>query len=99
VTAKAVERTAESIGKDIEVRQQKDIQSAKQLHLPVVSGPSIPYLYVQMDGTQVPVVKAETPYLASFHQGMAAIGYEFLRLATPASLPSLLLWDLSPATI
>jgi len=60
VTAKAVERTAESIGKDIEAQQQKDIQSAKQLHLPVVSGPPIPYLYVQMDGTQVPVVKAET---------------------------------------
>jgi len=60
VTAKAVERTAESIGKDIQARQQKEIQSAKQLHLPAVSGPSIPYLYVQMDGTQVPVVKAET---------------------------------------
>lgn len=60
VTAKAVERTAESIGKDIEARQHKDIQSAKQLNLPVVSGPPIPYLYVQMDGTQVPVVKAET---------------------------------------
>lgn len=60
VTTKAVERTAESIGKDIEARQQQEIQRAKQLHLPVVSGPPIPYLYVQMDGTQVPVVKAET---------------------------------------
>ena len=35
----------------------------------------------------------KVPYLASFHQGMAGIGYEFLRLATPASLPSLLLWE------
>jgi len=60
VTAKTVERTAESIGEDIEIRQQKDIQSAKQLRLPAVAGPSIPYLYVQMDGTQVFVVKAET---------------------------------------
>jgi hypothetical protein len=60
VTAKAVERTAESIGQDIEARQQTDIQSAKQLHLPVVAGPPIPYLYVQMDGTQVFVVKSET---------------------------------------
>jgi hypothetical protein len=51
VTAKTVERTAESIGEDIEIRQQKDIQGAKQLHLPVVAGPSIPYLYIQMDGT------------------------------------------------
>jgi len=72
VTAKAVERTAESIGKDIETRQQKDIQSAKQLHLPVVAGPPIPYLYVQMDGTQVPVVKAETVGRASRDPGQPA---------------------------
>jgi hypothetical protein len=60
VTAKAVERTAESIGEDIAKRQQKNIQSAKQLCLPTVTGPPIPYLYIQMDGTQVFVVKAET---------------------------------------
>ncbi len=35
----------------------------------------------------------KAPYLASFHQGMAGIGYEFLRLAAPDSLPSLLLWE------
>jgi type 2 lantibiotic biosynthesis protein LanM len=35
----------------------------------------------------------KAPYLAMFHQGMAGIGYEFLRLAAPASLPSLLLWE------
>ena len=33
------------------------------------------------------------PYLASFHQGMAGIGYEFLRLAASDLLPSLLLWE------
>ena len=33
------------------------------------------------------------PYLASFHQGMAGIGYEFLRVAAPVSLPSILLWE------
>jgi hypothetical protein len=60
VTTKAVERTAESIGEDIEVRQQQDIRSVKQLNLPVVAGPTIPYMYVQMDGTQVFVVKSET---------------------------------------
>jgi hypothetical protein len=59
VTAKTVERIAESIGEDIEIRQQKDIQCAKQLLLPAVAGPSIPYLYIQMDGTQVFVVKSE----------------------------------------
>jgi type 2 lantibiotic biosynthesis protein LanM len=35
----------------------------------------------------------KAPFLASFHQGMAGIGYEYLRLAAPASLPSLLLWE------
>jgi type 2 lantibiotic biosynthesis protein LanM len=35
----------------------------------------------------------KAPYLASFHQGMAGIGYEYLRLAAPDSLPSLLLWE------
>ena len=34
----------------------------------------------------------KVPYLASFHQGMSGIGYEFMRLAAPASFPSLLLW-------
>lgn len=72
VTAKAVERTAESIGKDIEARQQKQIQSAKQLHLPVVSGPPIPYMYVQMDGTQVPMVKSETEGRAGRTPGQPA---------------------------
>jgi len=33
------------------------------------------------------------PYLASFHQGMAGIGYEYLRLAAPACFLSLLLWE------
>ena len=34
-----------------------------------------------------------SPFLASFHQGMSGIGYEYLRLAAPDSLPSLLLWE------
>jgi hypothetical protein len=72
VTAKTVERTAESIGEDIEFRQQKDIQSAKQLHLPTVAGPSIPYRYVQMDGTQVFVGKTETEGRAGRTPGQTA---------------------------
>jgi len=72
VTAKAVERTAESIGEDIEVRQQKEIQSAKQLLLPAVAGPSIRYLYVQMDGTQVFTVKTETADRAGRTPGQPA---------------------------
>lgn len=60
VTAKAVERTAETIGADIVRREQAGIQRAVQLDLPIVIGDPIPILYVQMDGTGVPVVKKET---------------------------------------
>jgi len=60
VTTKAVERTAEVIGGDIAQRQQQEIQRAVQLDLPIVVGEPIPVLYVQMDGTGVPVVKKET---------------------------------------
>ena len=37
-----------------------EIQQAVQLDLPVIMGEPIPILYVQMDGTGVPVVKKET---------------------------------------
>jgi hypothetical protein len=60
VTTKAVERTAEAIGEDIAARQQQEIQRGVQLDLPVVVGEPIPILYIQMDGTGVPVVKKET---------------------------------------
>jgi hypothetical protein len=60
VTTKAVERTAEAIGGDIAQGEQQEIQRAMQLDLPVVVGESVPILYVQMDGTGVPVVKKET---------------------------------------
>jgi hypothetical protein len=60
VTTKAVERTAEAIGEDIAAREQEEIQRAMQLDLPVVVGEAISILYVQMDGTGVPVVKKET---------------------------------------
>ena len=60
VTTKAVERTAEAIGGDIAKQEQQEIQRAVQLDLPIVVGEPIPILYVQMDGTGVPVVKKET---------------------------------------
>jgi len=60
VTAKAVERTAEAIGADIAAGEQREIQRALQLSLPIAVGEPIPVLYVEMDGTGVPVVKAET---------------------------------------
>jgi hypothetical protein len=60
VTTKAVERGAEAIGEHIAAREQEQIQRAVQLDLPMVVGEPIPILYVQMDGTGVPVVKKET---------------------------------------
>ncbi len=60
VTTKSVERTAEAIGEDIAARQQAEIQRAMQLDLPIIVGEPISILYVQVDGTGVPVVKKET---------------------------------------
>jgi hypothetical protein len=60
VTTKAVERTAEAIGEDIERCEQQELQHAWQLDLPIPIGPRIPILYVEMDGTGVPVVRKET---------------------------------------
>jgi hypothetical protein len=60
VTTKAVERTAEAIGEEIAAGEQREIRKAVQLDLPVIIGKPIPILYVQMDGTGVPVVKKET---------------------------------------
>jgi hypothetical protein len=60
VTAKSVERTAEAIGADIGESEQEEIGKIVQLDLPIIVGQPIPILYVQMDGTGVPVVKKET---------------------------------------
>ncbi|MGH8335753.1 MAG: ISKra4 family transposase [Gammaproteobacteria bacterium] len=60
VTAKSVERTAEALGADIAQREQAQIRQALQLGLPVAGGEPIPILYVQRDGTGIPVVKKET---------------------------------------
>lgn len=60
VTTKAVERTAESIGADIAAHEQTAVAQALQLDLPIIVGELIPILYIQMDGTGIPVVKKET---------------------------------------
>ena len=59
VTTKAVERTTESIGADIAEREQGTIQQALQRELPIAVGQAIPVMYVQMDGTGVPMVSKE----------------------------------------
>jgi hypothetical protein len=72
VTTKSVERTAESIGEDIARREQKEVDRAVQLDLPMIVGSSIPVLYIQMDGTGVPVVKKETVGRAGKADGLPA---------------------------
>lgn len=72
ITTKAVERTAEAIGEDIAQAEQQEIQRAVQLDLPIVVGDPVPVLYVQMDGTGVPVVKKETEGRKGKTQGQPA---------------------------
>lgn len=60
ITTKSIERVAESIGSDIARQEQQEIDRAVQLDLPMLVGEPIPILYIQMDGTGVPVVKKET---------------------------------------
>jgi hypothetical protein len=72
VTTKAVERTAESIGVDSAGREQDAIGQAMQLDLPIIVGEPIPVLYVQMDGTGIPVVKKETEGRAGKVEGQPA---------------------------
>jgi hypothetical protein len=72
VITKTVERTAEAIGADIAAREQDEIHRAVQLDLPIVGGRPIPFLYVQLDGTGVPVVKKETVGRAGKPEGQPA---------------------------
>jgi hypothetical protein len=72
VTTKSVERTAEAIGEEIAQAEQEEIQRAVQLDLPIVVGEPVPVLYVQMDGTGVPVVKKETEGRKGKTQGQPA---------------------------
>lgn len=72
VTTKAVERNAEAIGEDIARREQDQIRRAMQLDLPLMVGEAVPILYVQMDGTGVPMVRAETAGRAGKVNGQPA---------------------------
>ena len=72
VTTKSVERTAEAIGADIVAREHEEIHRAVQLDLPIVMGKPIPVLYIQLDGTGVPVVKKETVGRAGKTEGQPA---------------------------
>jgi hypothetical protein len=88
VTAKCVERHAEAIGADVEAHQQEQIHRAKQLELPAVGAARIPILYIEMDGTGVPMVQAETEGRAGKLEGQPAhtreakLGCVFTQTAT-----------------
>jgi hypothetical protein len=72
VTAKAVERHAEAIGTDIAACEQMEIRHAKQLELPEILASAVPVFYVEMDGTGLPMVKAETEGRAGKIEGQPA---------------------------
>jgi len=72
VTTKAVERIAEAIGQDIAAREQKEIERALQLDLPILVGEPVPILYMLMDGTGVPVVKKESEGRSGKNEGEPA---------------------------
>jgi hypothetical protein len=60
VTTKAVERHAEALGAEIADQEQAALQPGLPPALPQAGGPEVPVLYVEMDGTGVPVVNSET---------------------------------------
>jgi Uncharacterised protein family (UPF0236) len=72
VTTKAVERQAEAIGADIAKKEQAQSKRAKQLELPEVIGPAVPMLYIEMEGTQVPMVRSELEGRAGRVEGQPA---------------------------
>jgi hypothetical protein len=72
VTTKAVERQAEAIGDDIAQQEKLRAASALQLELPEILGPVVPLLYIEMDGTQVPMVRSELEGRAGRAEGKPA---------------------------
>jgi len=60
VSAKDIERVAEGIGEHIETWQSAERETLLQSEVPVPADKNIPVFYIEMDGTGVPMVKAET---------------------------------------
>jgi hypothetical protein len=72
VTTKAVERQAEAIGDDIAQKEKLRATAVLQLELPEILGPVVPILYIEMDGTQVPMVRTELEGRAGRIEGKPA---------------------------
>jgi len=54
------------------VRQQRELQRALQLELRMAMGPRIPVLYVEMDGTGIPLVRKQSADRAGKQDGQPA---------------------------
>ena len=67
-----VAASKEAVGEDIDQQEQTEIARALQLDLPEMVGPQIPVLYVEMDGTGVPMVKKETEDRRGKTEGQSA---------------------------
>ena len=72
VTTKAVERQAEAIGADIAQKEQAKVDGVIQLELPQILGSAVPVLYIEIDGTQVPIVRRELEGRAGRLEGQPA---------------------------
>jgi len=72
VTTKAVERQAEAIGADIVGREQARRDRVVQLEFPDILGAAVPVMYIEMDGTQLPMVRAELEGRAGRSPGQPA---------------------------
>lgn len=59
VSAKEIERVSEGIGQEIEVWQNKDQEKLLQTIPPATSIKEIPAMYIECDGTGVPVISKE----------------------------------------
>jgi len=69
---KRFERQAEAIGEDIAQMEKLRAVRALQLELPEVLSPAVPILYIEMDGTQVPMVRTELEGRAGRIEGKPA---------------------------
>ncbi len=60
VSPKDVERVAERIGDQVETWQSAEREQLLQIEAPTTEDKKTPVLYVEMDGTGVPMIKSET---------------------------------------
>lgn len=72
VSTKSVERQAEQIGAEIRQLEEAEIHRSVQLELPIPLGPPIPIIYVEIDGTGIPVVRKESQGRIGKVEGQAA---------------------------